>query len=103
MATRLAEPPDTVPQWHRANAAVGSGPAGFVYQVQARAAPNRSGGGCGGVCITPNRDARTAAAAAGPASHRVGLSGVAAAADASDGVAGDCRGRGSRTVTPHRH
>ena len=38
LAARLAEPPDVVPRWHRSNAAVGSGPAGYVYQVQARAA-----------------------------------------------------------------
>ena len=33
VVARMAEPPDVVPRWHRSNAIIGAGPAGYVYQV----------------------------------------------------------------------
>ena len=42
---QLAEAPDAVPRWHRSNALIGAGPAGYVYQVRAAApAATRSAG-----------------------------------------------------------
>ena len=34
---QLAEAPDFVQRWHRSNALIGAGPAGYVYQVRAPA------------------------------------------------------------------
>ena len=37
LMAQLAEPPDVVQRWHRSNAFIGAGPAGYVYQVRAPA------------------------------------------------------------------
>ena len=88
---QLAEAPDFVQRWHRSNALIGAGPAGYVYQVRAAApaapAPARAGGG----------SLRRAARVAGAQRPNGGAAGGEAGGRRRRGDGG-CAGRGAAAV-----